>query len=96
MCYLNMIFLDLHSVKSFDIVCIDETVLLCVQEYYGHLFSCHYNCFSIIHHGIIRAVHVGAIKDHRTLRARKYIPSFSGALLHADWKSACATYHPII
>ena len=57
--------------KIIDIVCIEETVVLCVQEYYGRIFNSHYNCFSITHHGVLRAVHIGTLHDHWPLQARK-------------------------
>lgn len=57
--------------KIVDIVCFNDTVVLCVQEYYGHTFNTHYNCFSISHHGILKAVHLDNLSDHRPLHARR-------------------------
>ena len=57
--------------KIHDIVCVEHTVVLCMQKYYGHIFNSHYNSFEIIPHGGVFAVCVDMLSDHRPLRARK-------------------------
>lgn len=57
--------------KIVDIVCVENTVVLCVLECYGHIFNCHYNCFSITHHGVLKAVHIDSLQDYRPLQARR-------------------------
>ena len=39
--------------KLIDIVAVEQTVVLCVQEYYGHVFHAHYNTYEINTHGVI-------------------------------------------
>lgn len=57
--------------KLFDIACIEHTAILCVQEYYGHVFNSHYNAFEIATRGTILAVSVDTLDDHRPLSARQ-------------------------
>ena len=57
--------------KVCDIVCVERTVVLCVQKYYGHIFNTHYNSFEITTHGGIFAVSVDVLNDHRPLRTRQ-------------------------
>ena len=57
--------------KIVDIVCLEDTVVLCVHEYYGHIFNSHYNCFSITHRGALKAVHLDSLQDYRPLHARR-------------------------
>ena len=51
--------------KIIDVAVIEKTVVLCVLEYYGHHFNSHYNSFEITHHGVIKAVNLEALSDHR-------------------------------
>ena len=57
--------------KVFDLVKYEETVLLCVQEYYGSLFSAQYNSFILASHGCVSVVPLHTLNDHRPLRARE-------------------------
>lgn len=62
--------------KVIDIVVVEQTVVLCVHEYYGHIFNAHYNSYEINTHGAFMAVNVHALTDHRPLHARpSFVPS---------------------
>ena len=65
----------MHSVfgKITDLVIINHTLIVCVIEYYGHTFSSHYNAFMIKSRGVVSAVNVHFLADHR---------SFYPVLLH--------------
>ena len=52
--------------KITDLVIINHTLIVCVIEYYGHTFSSHYNAFMIKSRGVVSAVNVHFLADHRS------------------------------
>ena len=56
--------------RVFDIAVIQNSVMLCVVEYYGHFFKEHFNSFEISHSGAYKAVHLDLLHDHRPVYAR--------------------------
>ena len=56
--------------KIIDLVTVDNTLIICVLEYYGHFFSSHYNAFAIRTKGVVSAIYVYSIADHRPFHAR--------------------------
>ena len=56
--------------KIVDLVVIDNTLLLCVSHFYGELFSSHYNAFIIKTKGVISAIDVCSLDDHRPFYAK--------------------------
>ena len=65
--------------KIIDLVTVEDTLILCVTEYYGSFFSSHYNAFIIKCRGVVSAINVHSLTDHRPFYARS---SFSS--LHKD------------
>lgn len=57
--------------KVIDLAVIQSTVLLCVIEYYGNYFNSHFNSFEISHHGVLKAVNIETLHDHRPVYARQ-------------------------
>ena len=56
--------------KVFDVIVIlNRRIVLCVQQYYGHVFNAHYNSFEITTRGIVSAVFVDQLDDHRPLHS---------------------------
>ena len=57
--------------KIFDLITFENNsrLVLCVVEYYGHVFMSHYNSYLIKSKGTITAVDVFALSDHRPLLA---------------------------
>lgn len=56
--------------KITDLLLINHTLIICVIEYYGHTFYSHYNAFMIKFRGVVSAVNVHSLVDHRPLHAR--------------------------
>ena len=56
--------------KIIDLVTIDNILIICVLEYYGHFFSSHYNAFAIKTKGVVSAIYVSSLADHRPFHAR--------------------------
>ena len=56
--------------KVLDIATVEQTIILCVQECYGHIFHDHYNAYEIKATGTVVAVNLRVLTDHRPLRAR--------------------------
>ena len=59
-----------------SILTIESTVVLSVREYYGEVFVSHFNAFVINSRGVISAICVDSLADHRTLSVKKnLVPS---------------------
>lgn len=56
--------------KVLDVVTVEQSIMLCVQEYYGYTFHGHYNAYEIKATGTVMAVSLHALTDHRPLHAR--------------------------
>lgn len=56
--------------KIVDIAVMDKTVMLCVVEYYGNFLNEHLNSFEVSHYGVIKAVSLDALHDHRPIYPR--------------------------
>ena len=56
--------------KIIDLVTIDNILIICVLKYYGHFFSSHYNAFAIKTKGVVSAIYVYSLADHRPFHAR--------------------------
>ena len=63
--------------KVIELMTFEQTVLVCVQEYYGHIFHAHYNSYELNTHGSLIAVNAHALADHRPLLARSSFVSKS-------------------
>lgn len=57
--------------KVMDLAMIGQTIILCVQEYYGHLFHNHYNAYEIKAAGTVVAINLHELTDHRPLHAQQ-------------------------
>ena len=67
--------------KIIDLVAIEDTHIICVVEYYGDTFTSHYNAFIIKSRGIVSAINVHSLADHRSFYARS---SFSSSDNYLD------------
>lgn len=62
--------------KIIDVITIDSRVILSVQEYYGKVFVSHFNAFVIKSRGVVSAICVDSLPDHRTFSVKNtFIPS---------------------
>lgn len=56
--------------KISDIATFDNTVVLCVQKYYGNVYHAHYCSYEICTLGVLIAVSMDILADHRPLHAK--------------------------
>ena len=56
--------------KIIDIVTVEDTVTICVIEYYGDILSSHYNAFIIKSRGVVSAISMHSLADHRPFCAQ--------------------------
>ena len=60
--------------------CNEDTLIICVVEYYGETFSSHFNAFVIKSRGVVSAINVYSLADHRPFYARFNFSSSDEAL----------------
>ena len=63
-------FLEPKFGKILDIIVVDSTVILCIEEYISSCFYAHYNGFVIKSTGRQMVVDINSLFDHRPLHAR--------------------------
>lgn len=56
--------------KIIDLITVEETLIICVIKYFGDTFCSHYNAFVIKSKGVVSAINVHALADHRPFYAR--------------------------
>ena len=55
--------------KIIDLVTMEDTLIICIVEYYGDTFSSHYNAFIIKSRGIVSVINMHSLADHRLFYA---------------------------
>lgn len=61
--------------KIIDLITIEGVLIICVIEYCGDVFISHYNAFRIKSRGIVSAINVYSLSDHRPFYARSSFSS---------------------
>ena len=84
--------------KIIELVTITDTLIICVLHYYGELFCPHYNTFIIHSKGVISAIDVYSLADHRPFYAHFSSSSSDESLYilpYYLWINFF-TFHPLI